>query len=253
MTQEIIEVSTRRGTMPVHVHRPQAGGQAPGAPLVVLLMDAPGVRPALHSYAERLAEAGYTAALPDLFYTVEADRRPRLELIERGDPEEFKRMGAVIASMRDELVHEDLVAMLDQLAGANAAKAGNRWGCIGFCMGGRYALLAAESFGEQVGAAALLHPSRIVTDAPDSPHLGAERIHAALYLGWAERDHVSPPELIEPLERALEAGAVTHRVDLIPGVGHGFTMRGMPAFDEAAAERAWAGTLALLEEHLPVG
>lgn len=56
MSTETIEVSTPRGTMPVHVHRP--GGEG-SRPVVVLYMDAPGIRPALHEHAEH----GYT--MPD--------------------------------------------------------------------------------------------------------------------------------------------------------------------------------------------
>lgn len=252
MTYETIEVGTARGTMPVYVHRP-AGAAGPGdGPLVVLLMDAPGIRPALHRYAERLAQIGYVAALPDLFYLVAAADRPRPELLAVGDADEFKRMSALVASMRDAPVHEDLAAMLEQLRRADAADVSRRWGCVGFCMGGRYALRAAEDFPDDVGAAVLLHPSRIVTDESDSPHLAVDRVRGALYFGWGELDHVSPPELIGPLRARLAECGVEHRVELIPGVGHGFMMRGMPAYDEIAAERAWSGALALLREHLPV-
>ena len=117
-------------------------------------------------------------------------------------------------------------------------------------MGGRFGLRAAETFGDDVAAASLLHPSRLVTDEPDSPHLAADRIVGALYLGLGENDHVTPPDSLAPLRERLERNHVAHRIDVLPGADHGFTMPGMPSYNEAAAEQAWGGTLAVLAERL---
>jgi carboxymethylenebutenolidase len=117
-------------------------------------------------------------------------------------------------------------------------------------MGGRFGLRAAETFGDDVAAASLLHPSRLVTDEPDSPHLAVDRIEGALYLGLGENDHVTPPDTLAPLRAGLERNHVAHRIDVLPGADHGFTMPGMPSYNEAAAEQAWSGTLAVLGEQL---
>ena len=242
MSQETIEVTTPRGTMPVHIHRPDGDGPAP---LVVLLMDAPGIRPALHAHAERLAAEGYTAVLPDLFYWIDPSQRPRPERLALGDQDEFKRMGAVVGMIDDDGVLADLALLLQAIP-----EASQPWGCVGFCMGGRFALRAAESCGEQLAATSMLHPSRIVVDGERSPHLAVGSVQGALYFGWGENDHVSPPELIPALRAQLDAGGVAYKLDLIPHADHGFTMPGMPAYDEAAAEQAWQGTLSLLDERL---
>jgi carboxymethylenebutenolidase len=117
-------------------------------------------------------------------------------------------------------------------------------------MGGRFGLCAAETFGDDVAAASLLHPSRLVTDEPDSPHLAVDRIEGALYLGLGENDHVTPPDTLAPLRERLESNHVAHRIDVLAGADHGFTMPGMPAYNEPAAEHAWSGTLDLLGERL---
>jgi carboxymethylenebutenolidase len=238
MSQMTIEVPTPRGTMPVHLHRPGDDGTAP---LVVMYMDSLGVRPALHAHAERLATAGYAVALPDLFYFVDPADLPNVDRLRAGDPDEFGRMGALVARMEDEAVIGDTALMLSALHREH-----DHWGCVGFCMGGRYGLLAAERFADGVIAAALLHPSRLVTDDADSPHLAVGEIHGSLYLGFGERDHVTPPSTIPPLREQLEVHGVEHRIEVIPQADHGFTMPGMPSYHEAAAERAWAGTLAVL-------
>jgi len=243
MSTDTIEVATPRGTMPTHIHRPEADK---AAPVVVLYMDAPGIRPALHDHAERLAGAGYTAVLPDLFYTIEPAERPNVERLKARDPEEFGRMAKVVARLHDDDIIEDTRLLLEALPD----RAAGPWGCVGFCMGGRFGLRAAEAFGPGLAAASLLHPARLVTDQPDSPHLGVDRIAGALYLGFGENDHVTPPSTIPPLRERLEQHGVMHRIEVLPGAEHGYTMPGMPAYNREAAERAWAGTLELLGERL---
>jgi carboxymethylenebutenolidase len=243
MSQTTIEMTTARGTMPVHVHR---AARDKLAPIVVLYMDGPGIRFALHDHAERLARAGYTALLPDLFYAIDPADRPNVERLKARDPQEFERMGKVVARVHDDDVLEDTRLLLDTFpAGTDRA-----WACVGFCMGGRFGLRAAETFGNEVAAASLLHPSRLVTDEPDSPHLGVDRIGGALYLGYGGNDHVTPPSTIPPLRERLEQHGIAHRIEVMPGAEHGYTMPGMPAYNRDAAERAWAGTLELLDERL---
>ena len=240
MSQTTIDVTTPRGAMPVHVHCPD--GDSPAA-RVLLFMDAPGIRPALHAHAERLANAGYTAILPDLYYPIDPADRPDVEKLKARDPEEFARMREVVARLHDDDVIEDMRLLLD-------ATSGGPWGCVGFCVGGRFGLRAAETFGADLAAASLLHPSRLVTDEPDSPHLAVDRIRGALYLGFGEADHDTPVSSIPPLRERLEQHGVPHRIEVLPGAEHGYTMPGMPAYNETAAEQAWAETLELLADRL---
>jgi carboxymethylenebutenolidase len=241
MSQTTIEVKTARGTMPVHVTRPDADK---AAPVVVLYMDAPGIRPALHGHAERLAKAGYTAVLPDLYYHL--DEPPNAEKLAAGDAEEFSRMQEIVARMDDDAVLEDTRLLLATLPDRPTGS----WGCVGFCMGGRFGLRAADEFGSELAAASLLHPARLVTDEPNSPHLSVDRIRGALYFGFGEADHVTPLSSIPPLREQLERHDVAHQIEVLPGAEHGYTMPGRAAYNPQAAERAWAGTLELFAERL---
>ena len=240
MPETTIELTTPRGTMPVHIHRPDGGG-----PRVILYMDAPGIRPALFGYAERLAGAGYTAILPDLYYALDPADRPNIERIEAGVPEEFERMHKAVAQVRDDAVLEDTHLMLEAVP-----ETADAWACIGFCMGGRIGMRAAEAFGTDIAAASLLHPTNLVTDRPDSPHLELDRIDASLYLGFGENDSVTPLSTIPPLREKLEQAGVAHRIEILAGAEHGFTMPGRAAYNQTAAEQVWAGTLSLLRERL---
>jgi carboxymethylenebutenolidase len=243
MSTETIEVHTPRGAMPVYVHRP---AREESNRLVVLYMDAPGIRPVLHDHCERLTGAGYTAVLPDLYYPFGAAERPSAERLSAGDPEEYRRMQRLVARVRDDDVLEDTTLMLESLPDRPAGP----WACVGFCMGGRFGLRAAEAFGSDLAAASLLHPSRVVTDEPDSPHLAVDRVAGALYLGFGEADHVTPLASIPPLRQQLEQHGVQHRIEVLPGAEHGYTMPDRRAYNHDAAERAWAGTLELLRSQL---
>ena len=243
MSSETIDVSTPRGTMPVHVHRPD--GNRPSS-VVVLYMDAPGIRPALHEHAERLVGAGYTALLPDLYYPFDPSERPSSEGLATGDPAQLERMRDLMSRVHDDDVLEDTRLMLEALS----SRPTGPWGCVGFCMGGRFGLRAAEAFGADVPAASLLHPSRLVTDRPDSPHLAVDRVAGALYLGFGEADRVTPVSSIPPLREQLEEHGIQHRIEVLPGADHGYTMPDRPAYNHDAAERAWSGTLELLRQRL---
>jgi carboxymethylenebutenolidase len=243
MSQITIEVKTPRGTMPVNVYRPDADKSAP---VVVLYMDAPGIRPALHEHGERLANKGYTALLPDLYYALDPAERPDPEKLRVGDPEEFERMRKATGRIKDSEVLEETRLLLANLPDRPTGA----WACVGFCIGGRFALRAAEEFGSELAVASLLHPAGLVTPRPDSPHLHVAHVKAALYLGYGEADHVTPLSTIPPLREQLDQHDIPHRIEVLPGAEHGFTMTGRPAYNHDAAERAWAGTLELLGERL---
>jgi hypothetical protein len=98
MNPTVIEVETPRGAMPVYLHQP--GGDGP-FPLVVLYMDGPGIRPALHGHAERLVRAGYAVAMPDLYYAFDPADKPDADKLAAGEGSEFGRMGALVARVND--------------------------------------------------------------------------------------------------------------------------------------------------------
>src|SRR5687768_9278567 len=60
-----VGVPTGDGTADAYLTHPVDGGPRPG---VLLYMDAFGVRPRLRAMADRLAEAGYTVLVPNVFY-----------------------------------------------------------------------------------------------------------------------------------------------------------------------------------------
>jgi carboxymethylenebutenolidase len=118
-------------------------------------------------------------------------------------------------------------------------------------MGGRMSMIAATEHPDKVGAAASFHGGKIaVADDPESPHLGASRIRAKVYVAGAEKDDSYTPEQARLLETALSEAGVDHRLEIYPAL-HGFAVPDNPTHDPAAAARHWEALAELYGSALP--
>ncbi|MET8763239.1 dienelactone hydrolase family protein [Lentzea sp. NPDC004782] len=243
-----VDITTPDGTADAYLVHPVDGGPHPG---VLLYMDAFGLRPHLKSMADRLAAAGYVVLVPNVFYR--AGRAPVLELPEFIDPtarpELFGKIMPLIQELTPEVVMRDAAAYLDWLDNSPLTT-GGPVGITGYCMGAGLALRTAGTFPDRVAAAAGFHGARLATDAPDSPHLLADRITAELYFGHADQDSSNPAEQIEALGKALAEAGVTHRNEVYEGARHGFTQADTSMYSAEAAERHWEALLELFARKL---
>ncbi|MFF5173363.1 dienelactone hydrolase family protein [Micromonospora sp. NPDC000089] len=245
MQTTTVDVPTRDGVADAYLVRPDGDGPFPA---VLFFMDAFGLRPRLAEMAERIAERGYVVLVPNLFHR--AGRAPLVDLSGLADPERrgeiFAQVMPMVGALTPEVVAADAGAYLDYLAGRDDVAPGPV-AMTGYCMGGTNALRAMEAHPDRIAAVASFHAGRLVTDAPDSPHLGVDRVTGELYLGHADEDGSNTPEQIAALEKALDAAGVRYRSELYSGAHHGFTMADTAAYDEPATERHWAALFDLLE------
>lgn len=228
MIERRVEVATPEGSMPTFVYHPTHGGPYP---VVLYLMDAPSIRPALSDMAIRLASAGYYVMLPYLYY--------------RGGP--FREFGASDEDMhaRRELMDSitpsnivgDVAALFDIVDDDPAASSG-AVGVVGFCMSGGLALSVARAFPQRVRAAASIHGAWIVRDTDDSPHLHHDTTTAEFYFAWVDPDETAPMSTLATTRNALDAADVSYTVDVITDAVHGFAPAG-PRYDRAASELHW--------------
>lgn len=223
------------------------GGTARGSG-VLLYTDAFGLRPAVDDMASRLARLGHHVLAPDLFYR-DAGFSPFDAATVWSVPAERERLMTLIHSLTPERAALDGAAYLDALA-AMAGVRGDRLAVVGYCMGGRLALLAAGQHPERVRAAASFHGGSLATDRPDSPHLLAGRVKGSLLLGIADADASCTPDAQGLLAAALGAAHVDYRMELYAGKRHGFAVNGSPAYDREGSERHWRRLAAFLEETL---
>jgi len=241
MNEQHLNVVTADGDMETFVAYPDGAGPFP---VVVLYMDAPGIREELRGFTRRIADQGYYCALPDLYY-----RRGRVRL-ERGSMNEAgrKEMFAHMRSLSNAGVIEDTRSLLQALADQPAAAPGAK-GCIGYCMSGQFVMSVAGTFPE-FRASVSCYGVGIVTDKPDTPHRLAPEVQGEMLFAFAEQDEYVPDESIETLRKPLTEHAVESQVEIYPGTGHGFCFPERDAYVEDAAEDVWARSFALFKRQL---
>ncbi|MFE4821584.1 dienelactone hydrolase family protein [Streptomyces sp. NPDC056704] len=242
-------IPTQDGTSDAYLAHPDDHAQHPA---VLLYMDAFGLRPQLQKMADRLAGAGYTVLVPNVFYRHgHAPVVPLPDFIASADrPALFEQIFPIMGELTAEAVARDADSYLAWLA-TRPEVTPQPVGITGYCMGARLALLTAASHPEKVAVAAGFHGGGLATDDDsESPHLVADRITAELYFGHADRDHSMPPEQIERLDKALADAGVRHRTEVYTGAEHGYSMADTEAYNAEATERHWTNLLDLLGRHL---
>jgi carboxymethylenebutenolidase len=245
MPTEPFSLLTAHGVMDTHLTTPEHGGPWPA---IILYMDAMGVRPALIGMAERLASHGYAVILPNLYYRHGALPAVDTQAYGLGGAER-ERVFALMHSLTHAGVMSDTRAMFEFIDRQPSISRGPI-GALGYCMGGGFGLTAAGTFPDRVGAVASLHGAGLATDAPDSPHLLADKCRAALYIGVAGIDPLFPDEQRERLEAALTQGGCRFTIEVYPGAKHGFSVTGHPVYDEQASERHWRAVLDLFAREI---
>jgi carboxymethylenebutenolidase len=234
-----VDVTTPDGEMTTFIHHPEYGGPFP---VVLYLMDAPSIRPALQDMASRLASAGYYVMLPYLYYrggpyrefgASDEDMHARRELMETVTPTGILTDGA---------------ALLDFAATDDAARAGHV-GAVGFCMSGGLTIALAKALPDRVTAAASIHGAWLVRDTDDSPHRGLEAMRAELYFAWCADDPTAPVADMELMEDALKAAGIEYRIDFLTDAVHGFAPAG-ERYHRASSELHWERVHALLRRNV---
>lgn len=245
MNESIVKLETADGILPCHVFRPPGNTKIPA---VIFFMDGMGVRPTLLGSALKLSSTGYHVLVPDLFYRG-GDYPPFDHATLQDDPEEQKRVMELVKLVTNQAVMRDMTAMLEYVD-RQAGIRGPRVACVGYCMGGPLALYAAGTFPERVAVAASIHGANLATDRPDSPHLLATKMRAALYVGVAEFDRYIIPGETERIDAALRQAGARYTLEHYPGTHHGFALVGAHGFDAAADDRHRERLLDLFRENL---
>jgi carboxymethylenebutenolidase len=217
-------------------------GSGPG---VLLFIDAIGLRPQIERMCDRIADWGYTVLAPNTLYRsgTAAETSPDGDLRAPGAREEFfQHTGPRMAELTTERLEGDIPAYL---AALREHSDGTEVGVVGYCMGARLAVRAAN-LDPEVVAAAGFHGGGLVTDDPDSPHVGIPQAHAEFVFGHADNDRGMPPEAVERLGRVLSDAGLTATNDIYPESPHGYSMADTSMYHEPGAERSFEELQALL-------
>ncbi len=238
-------IVTADGVCPVTVAVPDGRGPWPG---IVMYPDAGGARPALREMAARLASLGYVVLLPDVYYR-RGDWAPIDMKTVFADKAERNRLFGLMTEITPEVMAADARAFFGYLS-ARPEVVGDRFGTTGYCMGGRTSLVVAGRLPGEVAAAASFHGGGLAAEGDaGSPHLLADRIEAAVYVGGAENDASYTTGDAARLDAALSAAGVDHVMQWY-SAAHGFAVPDNAPYDDEAAERHWRAMAAFFADHL---
>ena len=209
-----------------------------GAPGVVIIHDVYGHTEFYREMGKRLAAAGFTTLLPDLFH--------RQGPLERRDIELAR---ARRARFDERVALGDLAAALRYLREEEQAP---RVGAVGFCMGGTLVMLLAAR--ERLDAGVVFYGFPFNRNrselAPFQVLDEVERIDAPLLGFWGDQDHGVGMDNVERYRVALESAAKTIDFTVYPGLPHGFLTFDSASPNYAGSEDSWRKTLAFFGDYL---
>ena len=246
MIETEIDIETADGLMNTFVVKPDGGEELP---LVVVLMDASGVRDELRSISRRIAQAGYVVALPNLYYrAARVFDSGVLDSTAQGAVN-MKRMLDMLALISASGVMADVASLLDQ-APFRVGCGDGKVGLVGYCVSGSFVTLAAASFPSQVGCFASFYGTRLVTDAPDSPHKLMGAITAEGYFAFGADDAFIPLEDVVKLREAVAVAGCRAPIDVVSGAQHNFVFTDRGTLLDHARESHFERILDLCRRNL---
>ena len=220
---------------------------APGThPAMIVIHEAGGLGEHIRDVVNRFANIGYVSLGVDL-YTREGGPPPA------GD---MQALFARLFPIPDARVIADLEGGAELLLAREDVT--GRLGCIGFCMGGRYTLLFAESSARLAAAVdcwggfidGATPQARSTPERPTPPLELADRVECPLFAAIGAEDHNPSPEIAERLREALARAPYETEVKVYADAGHAFFADYRPSYRPRAAAALWADIVPFLERHL---
>jgi carboxymethylenebutenolidase len=201
-------------------------GSGPG---VMVLHAWWGLTEPFQQVCDRLAEAGFVALAPDLYHGETAATIEEAETLMK-------------ALSRDEKRSNDDIDVAMQVLRQHAAGDYNKFGVIGFSLGGAYALDMSVNRDEEIAAVVIFYATYTGLDFG--------KAKAAYLFNFAEDDPFEPAESAAEMEQELKAAGRTVTAYTYPGTHHWFFEQNRPEYNAEAAGIAWQRTIDFLHERL---
>jgi carboxymethylenebutenolidase len=201
-------------------------------PSVVVIQHMPGWDPGIMEITRKIAHEGYIALAPNLYTRFGT-----------GDPDEVAAVARAAGGTPDATFIGDTAGAADHLRLMPAST--DKVGIIGFCSGGRHAVLAASKL-DNLDAAVDCWGGRVIASQdqldenhPEAPFDMTANLSAPL-LGIFGNDDKSPtPEQVDEHEAELKKHGKIYEFHRYDGAGHGFFSVNRPGYRPEQATAAW--------------
>ena len=228
---ETIRIQVEGGEMSAYVARPAAAK----APAVVVLQEIFGVNAVMRDITDGLAEQGFLAICPDLFWRIE----PGVDITD-GTEAEWKKAFALMNAFDAGAGVKDIAATIARIRSDPGCN--GRVGAVGFCLGGQLAWLTAT--GTDADAAVSYYGVGIEGLLDEGANL-----RRPVMLHVAEADGFVPPPAQAAIREGL-AGQPLATIHTYSGRDHAFARVGGEHYHAADAALADERSLAFLRAHL---
>lgn len=213
-------------------------------PLVLVFIEAFGVNDHFAEVAQRLAQVGYAAIVPDIYHGAVYAYK------------DFENAIGHLRSLTDEVVMVEARAVIAAVQQRPEVAAG-KIAVLGFCMGGRYAFLANAALAEQVAVTVAFYGGGI---APESDSFGrppllqhVPAMRAPLTLLYGAEDQSIQPDEHARIAAALSRAGKRYNLSVFPGAPHGFFSDRRDSYRPEVAAEAWQITLDEFAKYLRTG
>ena len=205
---------------------PSGRGPWPG---VVVIQEWWGLNDNIRDIADRLANEGFVALAPDLYYGETAY-----------EPDDARKLSMALQYPAALRVIQAAVDYLSNIASVSPKKIG----LVGFCMGGGLAWHGAAKL-EGIGAAVPCYGG-----GPEMTPEEAARIKAPILAIYGELDKGVSPQVARQRAALMDAAGVQQETVIYPGAHHAFMNDQRPAYHPEAAEDAWQRTVSHFRQNL---
>jgi carboxymethylenebutenolidase len=223
-------------SMRAYVARPAGAAASRG---LIVCQEAFGVNAHIREVTERFARQGFLAIAPELFHRT----GPGFE----GRYDDFPSAMGHMLALSDDRMAADLRAAQAWLT-ANGRGADFPVAAVGFCMGGRAAILTALTV--PVACAVSFYGGGIAPNPNNAGLLNRiAELRAPVLLFWGGRDkHIGPDQIRAVTEALRDAGKNYINVE-ISDADHGFFCDARASYNPVAASHAWPLVLAFLNTY----
>ena len=223
--------------MKTYLAVPAGDGPFPG---IVVAQHASGVDMFIQTVCDRLAQAGYVAAAPDLYHRQDDMTFEQLGRMARDDPKRWPTMMGKAQKLTDDEIERDMSAAIEFL-GQHGKVGEASIGITGFCGGGRVTYMMAAR-NAKLDAAAVFHGGNIMTPRGDgpTPFEQTAQISCPVAGFFGDDDENPSKDDVAKIGAELDKHGKQHRFHSYPDTGHSFLdFSNADAYRETSATDAW--------------